>query len=58
MKNPCLNTACDCTCDDNFCSPSCQDEKDAEAAECSCDHPECALDRVPLSDDESENQPS
>lgn len=56
MKNRCLNTACDCTCDDNFCSMVCQQEADIELADCSCEHPQCALDKVPLVDDEPENQ--
>jgi len=52
MKNRCLNAACDCLCNDNFCCPSCLDEADVPDLDCSCKHAECALDKVPLADDE------
>lgn len=56
MKNRCLNAACDCSCEENFCSTSCQQEVDIEVTECNCEHSQCALDKVPLPDDEPDNQ--
>lgn len=57
MKKRCLNTACDCHCNDNFCSPSCQLDSTAQStdlSECSCEHAECALDKVPVTIEDPE----
>lgn len=58
MKKRCLNAACDCHCTDDFCSPNCQLESAAEKtdlSECNCEHAECALDKLPVTDDEPES---
>lgn len=58
MKKRCLNAACECHCNDDFCSPSCQQDSDLngmDSADCSCEHAECALDKVPLADEEPDN---
>lgn len=56
MRNHCLNAACDCTCDDNFCCSTCRQDADFEISDCSCEHSQCALDKVPILDDEREYQ--
>ena len=57
MKKVCLNIACDCQCKDNFCSPNCELESAAQGtdvSECSCEHVECALDKVPVTIEDPE----